>query len=60
MYPRGRPRGQGRPQGFHLWYTTVLKENNEMLARGIGSIDESRFQEKVFQCDKEKKSYNAI
>ena len=31
-----------------------------MLAQGIGSIDELRFQEKVFQYDKEKKSYYAI
>ena len=21
MCPRGRPRGQGRPRGLHLWYS---------------------------------------
>ena len=24
MCPRGRPRGQGRPRGLHLWYQRTV------------------------------------
>ena len=27
MCPRGRPRGQGRPRGLHLWYHRVYIDN---------------------------------
>ena len=34
--PRGRPRGQGRPRGLHLWYQYCYMTQHRVLHKSIG------------------------
>ena len=47
MCPRGRPRGQGRPRGLHLWYIQCTFKWSSSLDLISGRVDRASATETV-------------